>query len=364
VSHEGRHPYLLRQSEAGKLGERVPVDRFPFRIGRSRDADFTVPSREVSSFHAEIVLADDGYAVRDLGSRNGTFVNGERVVEARLGDGDILHIAQEECRFGVIEEGGFTDEGTLAAPQQAQQQLIREANDLERLFAQRAVTAAFQPIVRLDDGTRLAYETLGRPGAGIERYDVGELFRIAGNRGEGARLSRLFREVALGEVTRVPERPVTIFFNLHPHEMADSPELERELLRIAGGIGPGQRAVLEIHESAVTDLRAMDAIRTRLRDLGIGLAYDDFGAGQSRLMELVEVSPDYLKLDMSLVRDLDRNPKRQELVRALVHVMADLGIAVLAEGVEREAEGVVCRELGCTLAQGFFYGRPAALARS
>lgn len=336
----------------------MPIDRFPFRIGRSRDAELTVPSREVSSFHAEIVQVDDGYLVRDLGSRNGTFVNGERVSESRLGDGDILHIAQEECRFGVIEEGGFSDEGTLAAPQAAQQQLIREANDLERLFAQRAVTAAFQPIVRLDDGTCLAYESLGRPGPSIAGYDVGQLFRIATTRGEGARLSRLFRATALSELPRVRERPVTIFFNLHPHEMGDVAELAHELESIVGALGPDQRAVLEIHESAVTDLRAMEAVRAQLHGFGLGLAYDDFGAGQSRLMELIEVPPDYLKLDMSLVRDIDRNPKRQELVRALVHVMSDLGIAVLAEGVEREGEGEVCRDLGCTLAQGFFYGRP------
>ena len=359
MSRDGRHPYLLRQ-ETGKPGQRIPIDRFPFRIGRSRNADFTVPSREVSSLHAEIVVAEDGYQVRDLGSRNGTFVNGERVTEAPLADGDILHIAQEECRFGVIAEGGFGDEGTLAAPQAAQQQLIREANALEKLFAQRAVAAVFQPIVRLDDGSRAAYETLGRPGPAVAAYDVGTLFRVASMRGEGARLSRLFREIALADLRQLPPGPVTIFFNLHPSEMGDAAALGRELEGIAAALGPGQRAVLEIHESAVTDLRAMEAVREQLRGLGLGLAYDDFGAGQSRLMELIEVPPDYLKLDMSLVRDIDKNAKRQELVRALVHVMSDLGIAVLAEGVEREAEGVACRDVGCTLAQGFYYGRPAA----
>jgi EAL domain-containing protein (putative c-di-GMP-specific phosphodiesterase class I) len=357
LSRDGRHPYLLRQ-EAGKPGQRIPIDRFPFRIGRSREAEFTVPSREVSSFHAEIVRADDGFLVRDLGSRNGTFVNGERIAESPLGDGDILHIAQEECRFGVIEESTFSEEDTMAVPQAAQQQVIREANDLERLFAQRAVTAVFQPIVRLDSGERTAYETLGRPAKAVTSYDVGQLFRIATLRGEGGRLSRLFRAVALSELPRLRERPITVFFNLHPHEMVDAGELGRELETLVAALAPGQRAVLEIHESAVTDLRAMEAVRAQLRGLGIGLAYDDFGAGQSRLMELIEVPPDFLKLDMSLVRDIDRNSKRQELVRALVKVMADLGIEVLAEGIERADEGAACHALGCTLAQGYFYGRP------
>ena len=141
--------------------------------------------------------------------------------------------------------------------------------------------------------------------------------------------------------------------------MIEPAELGRQLRAIVDALGPDQRAVIEIHESAVTDLAAMERIRAQLHALDVGLAYDDFGAGQSRLMELVEVPPDYLKLDMSLVRDIDRSGKRQELVRALVHVMTDLGIAVLAEGVEREAEGATCIELGCALGQGYLYGRPA-----
>jgi malonate-semialdehyde dehydrogenase (acetylating)/methylmalonate-semialdehyde dehydrogenase len=100
----------------------------------------------------------------------------------------------------------------------------------------------------------------------------------------------------------------------------------------------------------------MRIIRERLQELQIGLAYDDFGAGQSRLMELVEVPPDYLKLDMSLVRDIDQSPKRQDLVRALVSFMCDLGIEVIAEGIERVEEADTCRELGCSLGQGFFLG--------
>jgi EAL domain-containing protein (putative c-di-GMP-specific phosphodiesterase class I) len=80
----------------------------------------------------------------------------------------------------------------------------------------------------------------------------------------------------------------------------------------------GHTAVLEIHESAVTDGKAMGRLRERLGELGIKLAYDDFGAGQSRLMELVEVPPEYLKLDITLVRDIDQSERRQDLVRALL----------------------------------------------
>ena len=141
--------------------------------------------------------------------------------------------------------------------------------------------------------------------------------------------------------------------------MRNAATMDATFVRIADAAVEGVRPVMEIHEAAVTDPRAMMRIRARLQELDIGLAYDDFGAGQSRLMELVEVPPDYLKLDMALVRDIDRSQKRQDLVGALVSVMSDLGIEVLAEGIERGEEGVVCRELGCKLGQGYHYGRPA-----
>ena len=355
-----RQPFLMRSGDADH--ERIAIDRFPFRIGRAKDAELRIASREVSSFHAEIVRLDDGYGARDLDSRNGTFVNGERVVgTAPIDDGDLLHVAQIELRFGLSQADAFADEHTLASPAAAQQQLVREASDLARLFAQRAVRAAFQPIVRLADRVTVGYETLGRPGPELTDYSIGALLRIAAERGQGARLSRLLRDAALASLPRVPEPAAIVFFNLHPSEMHEAELLRAQLDAITAALAPAQRGVLEIHESAVTDLGLMRSVRGELHARGLGLAYDDFGAGQSRLMELVEVPPEYLKLDMSLVRDIDLHPRRQELVRALIAVMIDLGIAVLAEGVERAAEGDTCRALGCTLGQGYLYGRPAAL---
>ena len=93
----------------------------------------------------------------------------------------------------------------------------------------------------------------------------------------------------------------------------------------------------------------------------MGLAYDDFGAGQSRLMELAEVPPDVIKLDRSLIQGINDSQPRQDLVRALVKVMLDQGSEVLAEGVETESECAVCYELGCQLAQGFLIHHPATL---
>ena len=356
-------PYLEHQQK-GRPSRRVKLQKFPFRIGRSPRADHTVPSQEVSTLHAEIVRNGDDFIIRDLGSTNGTFVNAERITESPLRDGDIIHIASEEHRFGFAEAQAADDaEATLAWGAGQARQDIRETHDLGRVFALKAVTAVFQPIVRLDDKVRVAYETLGRVTIEQGRYSIGETLRIAGERGQAAQLSRLIRDVALPDMRRLPERPISVFFNLHPAEMGDLEELGNQLSKVANGLDADQTAVLEIHEGAVTDAATMRKIREQTRDLKMGLAYDDFGAGQSRLMELVEVPPDYLKLDMSLVRDIDRSPKRQDLVRALISVVSDLGIAVLAEGIERGEEGETCRQLGCSLGQGYFLGRPAPLQK-
>jgi EAL domain-containing protein (putative c-di-GMP-specific phosphodiesterase class I) len=122
--------------------------------------------------------------------------------------------------------------------------------------------------------------------------------------------------------------------------------------------------VLEVHEEAVADSLSMHKLRDQLAALGIGLAYDDFGAGQARLQELVEVPPHFLKLHMSLIRGIDQDVTRQELIQALNPVITKLGVQVIAEGIETEQEAGVCLGLGCHLGQGFLFGRPQPAAPS
>jgi EAL domain-containing protein (putative c-di-GMP-specific phosphodiesterase class I) len=123
---------------------------------------------------------------------------------------------------------------------------------------------------------------------------------------------------------------------------------------------PDQPLTLEIHESAVTKAARMTQLRSLLKRLDIKLAYDDFGVGQSRLNDLAEVAPNYVKFDMSLIRDIDSaTPQRQQVLATLVQMVRNLGITSLAEGVETAAEDATCQQMGFDLGQGFLYGRPA-----
>jgi EAL domain-containing protein (putative c-di-GMP-specific phosphodiesterase class I) len=105
----------------------------------------------------------------------------------------------------------------------------------------------------------------------------------------------------------------------------------------------------------------MREFRAALHDLGIRLAYDDFGAGQSRLLELTEVPPDYLKFDRSLVQESALcSESHWSLLQTLVKHATEVGIATVAEGLESQEAVDACRDLGFTYLQGYHLGRPVA----
>ena len=115
-------------------------------------------------------------------------------------------------------------------------------------------------------------------------------------------------------------------------------------------------------EAAVADAKMMYDLQLALIELDIKLAYDDFGAGQARLVELVEVCPNYLKFDRRLVHDIHRaTAARQHMLLTLVRMVRELGIVPLAEGIEEAEDYETCRQLDFELAQGFFIGRPASV---
>ncbi len=338
----------------------IPLHRTPFRIGRSREAELVLESPRVSKEHAEIVSGiDGGYAVRDLGSRNGTFVNGEEIrSETPLAVGDVLHVANREITLVMaeVEERGF-DQTWAGQSHSEEIDLYRGLRDLYRIIAGRRVSAVFQPIIRLADEEVIGFEALGRNALESGEYDTATLFRIASENDKSTQLSRVMRDAAVDALPDLPDPDARLFMNVHPQEMLASDLLD-ELVRTSLNLR-GRALVVEIHEAAIADLGQMRELRSELERQKIELAYDDFGAGRSRLTQLAEVPPDFLKLDMSLIRGIERSPGRQELVAALVKLMSDLGVAVVAEGVETEAEHRAVVQLGCDLGQGYLYRRPA-----
>jgi EAL domain-containing protein (putative c-di-GMP-specific phosphodiesterase class I) len=119
---------------------------------------------------------------------------------------------------------------------------------------------------------------------------------------------------------------------------------------------------VEIHEGSIVNVASIVELKTALRDRGMRIAYDDFGAGQARLLELGEAPPDLLKFDIRFIRGIGEAPvSRRRLLRSLVDITRDLGAESLAEGVETAEEAAACAELGFTRAQGFFFGAPVPI---
>jgi len=345
--------------------QRTPLQPLPFHIGRSAGLELVLASSHVSKVHARIYSDGTALRVRDLGSRNGTFVNREPVSDTTLHDGDILHfgdfefrIARESAGASEPDEGAQTQTlvrmGPLPSPFEG------GASEMRELLQRGAVTMFFQPIVHLPSLRVAAYEALGRGRhPGLPEGPV-ELFDIAGEVGPDAQaeLSRLFRRCAVELVRERPDPPV-LFLNTHPIELERAGLLESlEELRT---FAPNVDLVLEIHESALTQTDFITWLRTRLAEINVGLAYDDFGGqhGQARLFELAEAPPHYLKFDRRFVTGLDHAPvTRQRLVASLVAAARELLVRTVAEGVETAEEADACMRAGFSHAQGYHFGRP------
>jgi EAL domain-containing protein (putative c-di-GMP-specific phosphodiesterase class I) len=349
-----------RVGDDGSL-QRTSIQPMPFRIGRSAGLDLVLPSAHVSKVHAEIYTDGLALRVRDLESRNGTFLNREPVRDATLHEGDVLHVGNHEFRVSRerADEGEGACEGTLIRTAPLSRHFVSSARQVRQLIDLGAVRTLYQPIVTLPSARVAAYEALGRGCmAGLPENPV-ELFDLAGALGPVAQaeLSRLFRRKAVERVRDLPEPPL-LFLNTHPVEL-ETPGLLESLEELRT-FAPQVDLVLEIHESALAQADFIGWLRDRLMEINVALAYDDFGAGQARLFELAEAPPHYLKFDRRFVTDLDNAPtSRQRLVASLVAAARELLVRTVAEGVETAAEGAACLRAGFSHAQGYHFGRPA-----
>jgi EAL domain-containing protein (putative c-di-GMP-specific phosphodiesterase class I) len=355
--------FLESLVEGGRQLRRVAVHPLPYRIGRRPGLGLTLPSDGVSKDHAEIYLDGDGLRMRDLGSKNGTFLNRKKVEDSAIQEGDIIHFAQLEFRLGRQEIEEPTDEAVLEPPTLSIRnmalptQFLEQTKELPELLREGRVATLFEPIVSFPSAAIAGYEVRGRGCHPRLPEGSQELFALAAGMSVEAELSRLFRRSAI-EALAGKRNVGAIFLNTHAAELEEEDALVSSLAEAKETL-PESTLVLEIHEGALDNPASIDGLRTQLARIGIGLAYDDFGAGQARLLELAEVPPNYLKFDVRFVHKIDQAPpSRRQLVASLVSVARDLKVYTVAMGIGSEAEADVCAKLGFTHAQGLFYGKP------
>jgi EAL domain-containing protein (putative c-di-GMP-specific phosphodiesterase class I) len=352
ASLTGLEWYLCGAVTDGERIRETVISKSRFRAGRRSTCDMRLTWPTVSGVHAEFITTANSLFLRDLGSTNGTLVNGRRITtDAVLSEDDVIQLGGAE--FRVCCRGEDDAGGTVKWSARG---LTSRLIGFEKLVNGTGLIPHYQPIVNLSDASTIGFEVLAR--SRIPEFPTPrEMFETAEQLDREIDLSEACRTVGVRNAVGIPTDQ-TLFLNTHPAELLDS-DLIRSLETLRA-TSPDQSLSLEIHEGAVTDLHAMAELRKRLTDLKIELAYDDFGAGQARMLDLVEVPPDVLKFDISLVRSINNaSPKRHTMVKTLVAMVRDFGIVPLAEGVETSSEAEACLQLGFESAQGFYFGRPA-----
>ena len=230
-----------------------------------------------------------------------------------------------------------------------------EADRIRAVLTEGALSIVFQPIMDLQNGTVVGMEALARFGTEPERSPA-IWFAEAGLVGLRTELELLAVGAALAQLESLP-RAAYLSVNVSP-ETVVSPRFNAMLQEHLGG-----RVVIEIAESSLEqDSGALKEALSELRRRGARVAVDDTRAGFRSLARLHRLLPDIIKLDISLTRDIDKDPVRRSLVASILAFAEEIGATVAAEGIETYAEGEAMLAMGVACGQGWFLAEPAPIA--
>lgn len=274
----------------------------------------------------------------------------ERLVDAITGalEGD-LHLSPKVNRFAMAQLSS-----RLLAEEQVALRSLRLRQRIGAAISGTSFSIVLQPIVDVDDDVAVAAEALTRFEDRSNRSPA-QWLDDADRVGLLVPLELALAGAALAKLDRL-DPSLSLAVNLSPTTV-----LSGRLHEVLTGV-PVERVILELTERApVDDYPALRTALSRWRDRGLRLAVDDAGGGYSSFAHILELSPELIKLDASLVRDLHTSVHRQALARAVISFANEMRVQVVAEGVETEEELVALRRLGAHLAQGYHLGRPKAL---
>lgn len=216
------------------------------------------------------------------------------------------------------------------------------------------IWTAFQPIVRFKQRNVFAFEALVRSDA-QEMRNPAALFEAAEQLGRTQELGRRIRQTIAKAAPSLPTG-AQLFVNVNPEDLADE-----DLYSSRAALAPFlDRVVYEITErSELTNVAELTAKLRKLRESGARIAIDDLGAGYSSLSSFIHLEPDFVKLDMSLIRNVHLSPAKRSIIRGIYQLCrGELGVQVICEGVEVIDEVRVLIEEGLDLLQGFYFARP------
>ena len=239
---------------------------------------------------------------------------------------------------------------------------IKSKERLQRIILEEDITTLFQPIVDLQSGKVMGYEALTRGPSGTVFEPPLLLFSLARDAGLLFELDRLCRKKSLRAATLLPN-DCKIFINTLPNTIHD-PEFRGKYLEdLLDDIKKRpSNIVFEITERAAIENFASfkEAIRY-YTDIGMAIAIDDAGTGYSTLEAIVELNPNYLKFDLSMVKGIGRSPLKQEMLRMLCALAKKIDAVIIAEGIENKEDLQMLQKMGLLIGQGFYFSKPLSV---
>jgi len=230
-----------------------------------------------------------------------------------------------------------------------------DRSTLERVLTRafETIKVVFQPIVSLRDKSMVGYEALMRCDETLFAA-YGQLLAAADRVGWRGSLEQTIYQRIAGACAELPEGAV-LFVNIHPHDASDG--------LLVGSKAPlepiARQVVLEVSEHVTAaELDALAKSAARLRGAGYRIAVDDLGTGPAGLAAFTLLAPEFAKLDRTMFANLDGDPDRRKMARAMYALCRELEVPLIAEGVETAGERDALAALGADLAQGDIFGRP------
>jgi EAL domain-containing protein (putative c-di-GMP-specific phosphodiesterase class I) len=237
-------------------------------------------------------------------------------------------------------------------------QILREQplliEELKQIIQSRSVEINFQPIFYLKSYKLFAYEVLSRPPQASKIKGPENLFQCALNCGMLFELEMMCRKKALVKIGDLIEKRL-FFFNNSPY-LIESEKI-KDVLAI---YKQPQQIILELTErTEIKDFSNFCQTLSSFRAQGFKISIDDIGSGYSSLDSIAELEPDFIKISMNIIRNIDSNKKKQNLVKTITSLCKQNSIVSIAEGIETEAELQTVMNLGADAGQGFLLGKPS-----
>jgi pSer/pThr/pTyr-binding forkhead associated (FHA) protein len=341
-------PWLERFVPGGNAPERTPIQALPFTIGRIDTVDLQINSTRVSREHAVILLEGGAYRIRDLGSTNGTFVNGQRIEEVVLDDGDMVVIA--DCEFTFVSGAKSARANATqvmsgaGAPKVDFREQIAAVRRIQESLLHCGATPKLEPILNLETGMLFGYRSLALgQGERTLEHDPNAIAPSTSNTSAWRALQ--LRRLLASEAFLKLEQDALLLLELRPDEVARGFAAEAHLLRLRHLVGD-TRLVVGLAANSVTDTPEIGEFCARLTHVGFRLAYLDFLGSKAQVSQLADPVPDFLVLASNFARELQGGNRQARQLSGVLEACQEIGTRPIVTGISTKEDEEACYKLG------------------